>query len=576
MQGILARTLRAPERRATFRNPVEEWLVDALTGGRRTLSGETISPSSAMSLSAYYAVIRAISEDCGKLPLKPYERLKPRGKRELVGTSLYRLIHDEANPEMSAQAFRETLTSHAIGWGGGYAEIVRNPPGAPLAMFPLRPDRVRLERDKQSRALRYIITDDTRTQVALAPSNVFHLHGLGFDGLTGYSMAEIAKQSLGLAKAQETSASALFGNLGRPGTVLKTDATMSDEAKRKLAAQWTKAFGGSAANWFGTAILEGGMTHDTLSPINPKDAEWILERQFSIEEVCRWGRVPPHKVAHLLRATFDNIAEQNIEYVIDTLLSWLKRWEAEIWRKLVPIPDQGRVFAEHTVEGLLRGNFEQQAAMFTAGKQGGWYSTNDIRGKLNENPIGPEGDIYYEPLNMQPAGTESEPPEPERAPEPIEAESETSGRMLTCAFDPAPYIDAHLPAMTDAYGRVLRVEADKAERAERRKELEKWAGKFYASHGEQVRGALIGPIEAFCGSLWVAGTNDPMPDAVSRAVASCTAEIVERHIAESRAAMGDGPIVDVLKRWRNGRAEATARTELRSLADLLLPLIEKR
>jgi HK97 family phage portal protein len=523
-----------------------------------------------MSLSAYYGGNRAISEDVGKLPLKLYVQETPRDKKELSGTWVYRLIHDEANPEMSAQAFRETLTSQAQGWGGGYGEIIRQRDGLPLAIFPLDPSRVRMERDKRTRALSYVVTDDYRTEKRLLPYNVFHLHGLGSDGLTGFSIAKIAKQSLGVAKAQEKSAAALFGNYGRPGGVLTNPNQMSDDAKKKIAAQWKGAFAGGVENWYKVAILEEGTKWEPIAPIDPKDAEWILERQFSVEEICRWYRIPPHKLQHLLRATFDNIAEQNIEYVTDTLQAWLKRWEAEIWRKLVPIPDQATVFAEHTVEGLLQGNFEQQAAMFTAGKQGGWYSTNDVRGKLNLNSIGPEGDIYYEPLNMQPAGTGPEEPEPP------EEEPEAGQRMLTCEFDPGPYIDAHLPAMTDAFARQLRVEADRAERNAKAGTLEKWAGKFYAEAGPDVRVALIGPIEAFCGSLWLASRNEPMPDAVSRAVASCTAEIVDRHVAESQFALGCCALPELLASWRNGRAEATARTELRALADLLLPLIEKR
>jgi HK97 family phage portal protein len=559
-----------------------------------------------MSLSAYFGGNRAISEDVGKLPLKLYKRLADGGKEELAGTWLYRLLHDAPSPETSSQTFRETLTSHALGWGNGYAEIVRQGDGLPLSLLPLDPSRVRMERDKQTRALSYVVTDPYRTEERLQPYNVFHLHGLGFDGLTGYSIAKIAKESLGLAKAQEKSAGALFGNLGRPGAVLELVATASDEAKQKLAKQFSSAFSGSD-NWYKTAVLEQGTTFKPLSPINPKDAEWILERQFSVEDICRWYRIPPHKLQHLLRATFDNIAEQNIEYVVDTLQAWLKRWEAEIWRKLIPQPDQSVVFAEHTVEGLLQGNFEQQAAMYTAGKQGGWFSTNDIRKKMNEDPIGPEGDIYYEPLNMQPAGTEPEepqsptaglamqgppgPPGPQGlpgpkgergAPGPIgdrgppglrgdrgesgpqgnKGDKGERGAQGKCGprlvIDTHGFIGAHVPAMKDAYGRLLRVEADQAARNAKGGKLEKWAGKFYAEADQHVRGALMGPIDAFCGSLWLAAHSEPVPDAVSRAVASCTAEIV------------------VLKSWRKGRAEDAARAELRALADLLLPLIEKR
>ena len=578
--GILARTLRAPERRATFRNPVAEWLSDALTGGSQTLSGETISPDSAMGLSAYYGAIRCISEDCGKLPLKLFKKINAQDKEELPNTWLYQLLHNVPNPEMSSQSLRETLTSHALGWGNGFAEIVRGPGGLAIAMFPLNPTRVRITRDAKTQAILYMVTDDKRTEEPVPAVNMFHLHGLGFDGITGYSMAKIAKQSLGIAKAQEKSAAALFGNLGRPGTAIKLANTLTDEAKTKLARQFQAAHAGGPGNWYRTVVLEQGTDIESLKPIDPKDAEWILERQFSVEEICRWARMPPHKLQHLLRATFANITEQNIEYVVDTLMPWLKRWEAEIWRKLIPASDQATVIAEHTVAGLLQGNPEQQSKLFAVGRQWGYLSANDIRSLLNMNSIGPKGDIYLEPQNMGPAGMAGPAGEDGKdgkrggiGPDGREGErGEPGPRAVTPSHR---IIDNHLPPMTHAFGRVLRIEADRAERAARGDKLETWADEFYADHGEQVRGALIGTIEAFCGSLWVAGSDESMTEAASRAVASCTAEIVERHIAESQSALKAGPVADVLKSWRNGRAEATAGAELRVLADMLLPLIEK-
>lgn len=558
---ILTRLLGA-ERRATFRDPMHEWLADVLTGGNQTISGETISPSSAMGLSAYYAAIRAISEDVGKLPLKLYKRLMPKGKEELPGTWLYRLIHDAPNPEMSSQTFRETLTQHAMGWGNGFAEIVRQRDGLPLSLFPLDPSRVRIERDKKTRQLSYVVTDPDRTEKRLLPYNVFHVHGLGWDGVSGYSVAKVAKQGLGLAKAQEKSAAALFGNLGRPGTAIKLANVLSDEAKTKLARQFSSAFGGSD-NWYKTVVLEQGTDIAPLSPINPEDAEWIEERQFSVEEVCRWFRIPPHKLQHLLRSTFDNISHQSIEYVVDTLLAWLKRWQNEIWRKLIPIPDQPVVFAEHVVSGLLQGDPEQQSKLFAAGKQWGWWSTNDIREKLNENPIGPEGDIHYEPVNMQPAGTgpkeaklpQNEPEEPAR-------------------YGADALIWAQLGVMSEAYTRLLHTEGDKAARAAKRGDLDKWADKFYASHVETAREVFSGPLWSFAGSLWASATGQPAPGVLRQIASNHAAEAAMRHVEKSRQrveAYRDAKGTAIFDK----RDDQAAREELRALAARIQPLIEK-
>ena len=614
------------EHRATLRNP-PDWLVDSLTGGSSTLSGERVSPASATSLSAYYGALRAISEDCGKLPLILYKRRPTQGKDRIPDHPIYRLIHDEPNPTMSSQAFRETLTHHAMGWGNGYAQIQRRGP-VPIALWPITPDRVSAEwvDDKRRREIVYIVRGQAGEPDARIPMrDMFHLHGLGFDGLGGYSIAKLAKQSLGLAMAQVKSGAAFFGNAARPHVKLETDRVLNPEAKKKLVAAWERAYRG-VENAHKTVLLEDGLKASTLSIPN-KDAEWIAAMQHAVEEVCRWFRIPPHKVQHMLRATFANISHQSIEYVVDTLLSWLLRWEAEIWRKLIPRADQADIFAEHVVEGLLRGDPEQQSKLFASGRQWGWFSINDIRTYMNLNPIGAEGDVYMAPANMVPAdqlGKTTEPvsePAPESVPAPsadeaqmaqllkgrdgmdgkggrdghhgqdgqpgghgqagLQGEQGERGEKGDDGRPPARVIDlnaidalieSHVPLLVEAYGRVLRVEAEKAERACKRSDLETWAAKFYPGHTEAVRGALVGPIEAFCTSMWTICTGKAPKDLLLWGAATWTVSMVERHVERSRADLEESDTTATLKLWRSERAAEVAPQELRVLADAILEL----
>jgi HK97 family phage portal protein len=538
---------------------MHEWLADVLTGGNRTLSGETISPSSAMGLSAYYAAIRAISEDCGKLPLLLYQRLDAGGKKRLVNDPIYRLIHDEPNPEMSSQTFRETLTQHAMGWGGGFAEIQLRG-DRPVALWPLDPARVRLERDKQSRKLRYVVTDTYRTEHEIAPRRMFHVHGLGFDGLTGYSVAKVAKQSLGLAMAEEKSGAAYFGNGARPGGVLTTPNQMSPEAKQKLAEQWNKAHQGVDCSHKVT-VLEDGMTFSAINIPN-EDAQWIESRQFSVEEVCRWFRIPPHKLQHLLRSTFNNISHQAIEYVQDTLLAWLNRWEAEIWRKLIPRPDQDAVFAEHLVEGLLRGDTESRFKAYQQAIQSGWMNRNEARELENMNPE--DGlDVFLEPQNMRPAGEEVEEAEPP-APTPDNTE-----------FNADPLIWAQMGVMSEAYTRLLKIAGNQLERAVKRGGVEKWEARFFDDHVEAARDTFSGPLWAFAGSLWASATGQPAPGVLRQIAANHAAEAAMRHVEKSRRR------VETYRESKgtatfDKRDDAAAREELRSLAARIQPLIQQR
>ena len=387
------------ERRSTLRDP-PDWLRTAIGAGSETLSGETIGPDSALSVSSYYAALRCVSEDIGKLPLLLYDRVAGKGRVRLDSHPLYRLIHDQPNPEMSSQSFRETLTSHALGWGNGFAEIVRTKGGRAVELWPIAPNRVRIDRVKK-RIVYTVRPALNEPEEILDSADMFHLHGLGFDGITGYSIAHLARESLGIAKAQEKSAAALFGNLGRPGTAIKLATTLTDEAKVKLAKQFQAAHAGGAGNWYRTVVLEQGTELSPLPPINPKDAEWIASRQFTVGDLARWLRVAPHKIGLLTDATYSNIAEQRVEYVVDTLTPWATRWEHQIRSKLLPA--RGTMFAEHLFEGLLRGTTKERFEAYNLAIQGGYMSRNQARIAENWAPE-PGLDEFLLPLNTAAVG----------------------------------------------------------------------------------------------------------------------------------------------------------------------------
>lgn len=391
--GFLTRWL---ERRSTVRDPAP-WLHTALAGTEPTTAGVNVSPDKALTLSAYFAAIRAIAEDVAKLPLILYRHLDPRGKQRMNGHPLYRLLHDSPNDEMSSMSFRETLTLHAIGWGNGLAEIVRNANKQPVALWPLDPARVRIERGPDMR-LRYVVYPAGKSEtVTLGPMDVFHVHGLGFDGVTGYSVAHLARESIGAALAAEKQGAALFGQGSVPGGTLETDYKLGPEQISNLRSQWEKKYGG-LDKAHRLAVLPHGTRYKPIAIPN-KDAQWIQAREFSVSELARWLRIPPHKIAHMRDATFSNIESQAREYVVDTLQPWMTRWEQEIARKLIPA--RSPLFAEHLVDGLLRGDTEGRFKAYRTAILSGWMSRNEARALENLNPA--EGlDEFLIPLNTEP------------------------------------------------------------------------------------------------------------------------------------------------------------------------------
>lgn len=571
--------------RTTLRDP-EGWFVDALTGGRTSASGEVVNPSTALGLSAYFAAIRAISEDVGKVPLPVFKRGKGQDKERQTKHTTHILLNRSPNPDMSAMDWRQTITSHALSYGNGYSEIVRNKAGIAMRLWPLSPTSVKPERIDNDGTLVYRVTRNPgEKQVVLDQSQVFHLRGLGFDGILGYSIATLAKQSIGLGLATEKSGAAFFGNSSRPdGLLLAPEGkTIGKKGKENLKEAWEEAYGG-AGNAHKTAVLEGGMKWQSISIPN-EDAQWIETRQFNVSDIARWFRVPPHKLQDLLRGTFSNIEHQSIEYVTDTLSSWFKRWEGEIQRKLIPESEQSTTFAEHIAEGLLRGDINTRYTAYATARMNGWLSVNEIRALENMNSIGPEGDVYMAPLNMVPAeqfGEEPEPVVPALPPPPDntnENGNENSNETISASL-PQKLAETNLPLLTAAYERALRIEIDKVQRAAKNGGPQKLIGTFYAGELKNLQDSLDEAVSAYCGSVWAAMKGTPLTGEVHSVIRLRIVDMVNRHTDRSTtditAAVELGDYEPMLEVWRGDRALTVARTEIADLAYFMAGMCGKR
>lgn len=370
------------------------WLT-AWAMGAKTRAGMAINPDSAMTLAAYYACVRNISEDVAKLPLLTYRRLTPRGKERAPEHPAYALLHDAPNADMTAMTFREVLTHHAVAWGNGYAEIVFDGRGVIRALSPIHPSRVVLRRNEQgelvydvygSGAILHGATGQPYQAVRLRQEQMLHIKGLGVDGYEGYSVVRLAAESLGLTLAAQTFGAGFFGNGTHMSGVLEHPQKLSDTAMQHLRESWTEVYGGPE-NAGKPAILEEGMKWQRLG-IPPEDAQFLETRLFQTREVCRWFRMPPHKVQDLADAHFTNIEQQNLEYIPDTLMPWCVRWEQELKRKV--FADDAEHFAEHLLLGLLRGDQASRGAYYKARFEMGTLSPDDIRELENENEL-PEG-----------------------------------------------------------------------------------------------------------------------------------------------------------------------------------------
>ena len=378
---------------------------NALGGNRysfffgNTSAGKPVNEHTAMQMTAVYSCVRILSETLAGLPLHVYRYNDSGGKEKYLKHPLYKLLHDEPNPEMTSFAFRETLMSHLLLWGNAYAQIIRNARGEVIALYPLMPNKMTVDRDSKGR-LFYLYSrtsDDAPTlgdesQVYLSPSEVLHIPGLGFDGLIGYSPIAMAKNAVGLAIATEEYGAKFFANGAAPGGVLEHPGTIKDPQKVKES--WNAAYQGSQ-NAHRVAVLEEGMKYQPIG-ISPEQAQFLETRKFQINEIARIFRVPPHMLADLEKSSFSNIEQQSLEFVKYTLDPWVVRWEQSMCRALLMESEKPIVFIKFNVDGLLRGDYVSRMSGYATARQNGWMSANDIRELENLDRIPAEfgGDLY--------------------------------------------------------------------------------------------------------------------------------------------------------------------------------------
>ncbi|EPR07986.1 phage portal protein [Ruminiclostridium papyrosolvens] len=360
-----------------------------------TTSGKTVNERTAMQTTAVYACVRILAETIASLPLHTY-RYTQHGKEKATEHQIYHLLADEPNPEMTSFVFRETLMGHLLLWGNAYAQIIRDGRGKVIALYPLLPNKMTVDRTEKGEL--YYIYNKEGQSYPLKSYEVLHIPGLGFDGLIGYSPIAMAKNAIGMAIATEEYGAKFFANGANPGGVLEHPGVVKDPAR--VRESWNSVYQGSS-NAHRVAVLEEGMKFQSIG-IPPEQAQFLETRKFQINEIARIFRIPPHMIGDLEKSSFSNIEQQSLEFVMYTLDPWVVRWEQSIKRVLFSEDEKKEYFVKFNVDGLLRGDYQSRMNGYAVGRQNGWLSANDIRELENMNRISEElgGDLYLINGNM--------------------------------------------------------------------------------------------------------------------------------------------------------------------------------
>ena len=516
----------------------EMWSPNTQGWMRRTTAGEMVGPGRALTLSTWFACIRAISEDIGKLPLFIYRTDEDKGKSKATDHPLFRLLRSSPNPEMTAQTFRELMTGWGLSWGNAFAEIERDGAGNPIALWPIHPSRSWLHRVDGRIVLdvRISILDRPESAVRLEYADVIHIRGFGDDPLGGLSVAGLAAESLGVSLAAQTYGAAFFGNGAMPLIVLTHPGKLSEVAQTNMRESWKKRYAGE--DKLGVGILQEGVKIDKLT-IPPEEAQFLQTRQFQRQQVAEWFRMPPHKVQNLEHATFSNIEHQGIEYVTDTLTPWFVRWEQELERKLLDERDREIYDIQHLASELMRGDMQARANFYRTMISTAAMTPNEARESENMCDGGAAADELFIQGAMttiervvagESKGSLAAPEKTAQKPvkdEPVK-ENEPNDQNDQAKQSAA----ALMPVFQDAERRCSRKEQMAVNSAARRfkagtPQIAAWAREFYAEHSLYLQEAFAAPVLALTAAVRASVPAFTVSDVISPIRDHCARAAIE-------------------------------------------------
>jgi HK97 family phage portal protein len=456
--GLIAQLRTSLENPSTPLSYPAEWLLDIFNGGR-TDSGIRVSEKTALQVTTIFACVQLISGAVGSPDLNVYERIfaenKRAGKRIAYEHSLFDLLENEPNDEMSSFTFRTTLQAHALLWGNLYAEIQRDNGNRILAIWPRNPSRTR-----PFRLMTDMVIQGERlpkgslvyktTERVILKEDMIHIPGLALDGRLGESVVNLARQAVGLALATEKFGAKVFGNGAVPGLTLSHPGKLQDKARENLKKSISEAYGGE--NVWRPMVLEEGLKVDRIG-FEPDKAQALQTRQFQKGEICSIFLVPPHMVGDTEKTNRANTEQIGLEFVTFTMRRWYKAWEQELKRKCFPKTGQsaGKFFAMFDTRPLTMPDADSRRNFYSAGHQNTFLSANDTREMEHLNPIDePWADGYWVQINMQNAETAwmdpGQGPGPADPSDPASEEPDKLGKR---------FVRAYSRLFRDAFNRVL-------------------------------------------------------------------------------------------------------------------------
>ena len=386
-----------------IRNTVKKWLFpdfeSSLNNFLLAVSDKSLSavnPNTALTFSTVFACVRVIAESIATLPLFVYKR-DGNNKIKAINHPLYSLLHDAPNNECTSVSFIESLITQILLVGNGFVEIVRDNFNIVKELHLIDSNKIRIFRDTNNTILFEYNSDGVL--ITLSKSQVMHIAGLGWNGIIGLSPISMMRKQITTGLHQDNFALDFFSNGVKKVPIISHPSRLNQDAKNNLKESFREAWEK------GIVVLEEGMKIDPIT-MNLSDAQFLESRRFSVEEICRIFRVPPHLIGDLSRSTNNNIEHQSIEFVTHTIRPWCVRIEKALNSYLLNHLEKKKYYIEFNLDGLLRGDTltRQQANQIKLNN--GVLTRNEWRRQENLNEVEDEyGNDYFCSQQIRPIRT---------------------------------------------------------------------------------------------------------------------------------------------------------------------------
>lgn len=383
--------------------PERMWVADA--GSAISRAGSRVSADSVLQLDVVEGVMVALSGPLSTLPIGIFEPV-PDGdghKEKLRDHPLVALMNLKPNLRQTAQEFWMEMTRHLALRRNCYALIEQDFRSGEIAsLTPIHPNRIVNVQMRGGIVFYTVLRTDGGGIDVIDESRIWHLRmpPLTDDGLMGKPVYQTSRDVFGRALGVKDYGDDWFRNSGLTGGLITGKGGFKNQEEKDLfIAAWRA--NSTGANRHRDKLLEGGLEYKAGPTVQNNDGQFIETDKEAGLAICRLWNMPPHRVGILDRATFSNIEQSALEFIMYTLAPFVGAIEQGVQRDL--LFDDGLV-VEMNMAGLLRGDILSRYKAYAMGRQWGWLSVNDIRRRENDPPV-PGGDTYDRPANMVPIGT---------------------------------------------------------------------------------------------------------------------------------------------------------------------------